>query len=58
MNDNELRNWIQEQNPWAMHAMSERLLEANQRNMWNASEDKLEHLQQIYLDMEGTMEDN
>lgn len=56
MNDKELRDWIKEQNPWALHAMSERLLEAVQRDMWNASDDKVEHLQQIYLDMEGNLE--
>lgn len=57
MNDKELRDWIKEENPWALHAMSERLLEAVQRNMWNASDDKVENLQQIYLDMEGNLEE-
>ena len=26
----ELREWIKEQNPWALHVMAERLLEAEQ----------------------------
>lgn len=57
-NDRELREWIEQENPYALHAMSERLLEAIQRNMWNASEDKRELLTQIYLEMEGTLEEN
>ena len=36
--------------------MTERLLEANQRNMWKASEEKLEALKKIYLDIEGDIE--
>lgn len=56
LNNEELREWIRKENPWALHAMSERLLEAIQRGMWNASEDKTEALQQIYLEMEGAFE--
>ncbi|MDO5422183.1 MAG: cobaltochelatase subunit CobN [Eubacteriales bacterium] len=56
LNNQELHDWIKEVNPWALHAMSERLLEAAQRNMWNASEEKLEKLQEIYLEMEGDFE--
>lgn len=56
MNNEELREWIKQENPWALHAMSERLLEAAQREMWEASEDKVQKLQQIYLEMEGSFE--
>ena len=56
LNDPELREWIKEENPWALHAMSERMLEAVQRGMWSASEDKVETLQKIYLEMEGSLE--
>ena len=52
----ELRDWIKKENPWALHAMSERMLEAAQRQMWNAEEDKLELLRELYLDMEGALE--
>lgn len=58
MNDPELRDWIKQENPYALHAMSERLLEAIQRGMWDASEEKKEQLMEIYLEMEGTMEEN
>ena len=52
----DLRDWIRRENPWALHAMSERMLEAAQRQMWNAEEDKLETLREIYLEMEGSLE--
>ena len=53
----ENREWIQEVNPWALHAMSKRLLEAAQRGMWQADEDMLDELRQIYLDAEGDIEE-
>ncbi|WP_392486529.1 cobaltochelatase subunit CobN [Haloimpatiens sp. FM7315] len=55
--DNERREWINDVNKWAMHNMTERLLEANQRGMWNASEKRLNELRKIYMDTEGDLED-
>ena len=52
----DLQDWIRQQNPWALHAMSERMLEAAQRQMWDAEEEKLEALREIYLEMEGSLE--
>jgi cobaltochelatase CobN len=54
--NDEIREWIEEVNPWALHAMSERLLEAAQRGMWNASEDALNRLKNIFLSAEGEIE--
>ncbi|MFI3206025.1 MAG: cobaltochelatase subunit CobN [Clostridia bacterium] len=56
LNDEELREWIKKENKWALHAMSERLLEASQREMWDADEEKLEKLREIYMEMEGDFE--
>ena len=56
LNSRELRDWLRKENPWALHAMSERMLEAIQRRMWNASQEKTEVLQKIYLEMEGALE--
>lgn len=36
--------------------MAERLLEATQRKMWKADEEKIKTLQKIYLEMEGSLE--
>ncbi len=55
--DKENTDWMREVNPWALHSVAERLLEANQRGMWNADEDKVEKLKQIYMEMEGDLED-
>jgi cobaltochelatase CobN len=52
----ELREWIREQNPWALHAISERLLEAEKRGMWDAKEETVEQVRQIYLEIEGDIE--
>ena len=52
----EIREWIEEVNPWALHAMCERMLEASQRGMWDASEDILSRLKNIFLSTEGELE--
>lgn len=50
-------DWMREVNPWALHNIAERLLEAYQRGMWNASEDKVQNLKSIYMEMEGNLEE-
>ncbi len=55
--DKDTADWMREVNPWALHNIAERLLEANQRGMWNASEENVERLKEIYLEMEGSIED-
>lgn len=52
----ERREWIKSVNPWAIQNMVERLLEANQRGMWNAKEESIEKLRGLYLSIEGDME--
>jgi cobaltochelatase CobN len=54
--DKDLREWIRQNNPYALRAMSGRLLEAAQRGMWNAGEETLEKLRNIYLETEGALE--
>ncbi|WP_410208529.1 cobaltochelatase subunit CobN [Fusobacterium sp.] len=53
----ENREWIRENNPHAVLNIAEKLLEANQRDMWNASDEKLQILRKIYLNIEGDIED-
>jgi cobaltochelatase CobN len=49
--------FIQTSNVWAARDMAERLLEANQRGLWeNASAETLERLRSIARDAEGTIE--
>lgn len=55
--DEENRNWIQNNNPHALLNMTERLLEAEKRGMWNTSNQNKEMLQKIYLGIEGDIEE-
>ena len=53
----EVQNFIKSSNPWALRDMSERLLEANQRGMWqDVSQDLLDKLKAIANDAEGMIE--
>lgn len=55
--DEETRKWMEEVNPAAVHHMSERFLEAEQRGMWQADEQTLDQIRQIYMNAEGNMEE-
>ncbi len=53
----EVQNFIKKSNPWALRDMSERLLEANQRGMWqNVSPDMIDNLKAIANEAEGAIE--
>jgi cobaltochelatase CobN len=55
--DRETRDWMESVNRWSVHSVSERLLEANQRGMWDADPETLRRLQGIYMQAEGTVEE-
>ncbi len=55
--DEETRQWMEEVNRWAVHSVSERLLEANQRGMWETDAQTLQRLRSIYMQAEGTIEE-
>jgi cobaltochelatase CobN len=55
--DAEVRKFFEQSNPWALRAIAERLLEAVERGMWDASELALETLRQAVLEGEGWEED-
>jgi cobaltochelatase CobN len=55
--DKDMQHFLGEHNPWAIHAITERLLEAAQREMWNAPADTLDALQQLYLQSETILEE-
>ncbi|MFN9610024.1 MAG: cobaltochelatase subunit CobN [Pseudanabaena sp.] len=53
----EVQNFIKSSNPWALRDMSERLLEAHQRGMWqDVTADMLDRLKAIANDAEGAIE--
>ncbi|MYY81227.1 cobaltochelatase subunit CobN, partial [Streptomyces sp. SID335] len=52
------RQFLRENNPWALHGIAERLLEAESRGMWAKPDPAvLEALRQAYLETEGNLED-
>ncbi|TFV66880.1 cobaltochelatase subunit CobN [Blastococcus sp. CT_GayMR20] len=55
--DPENREFMETSNPWALHGIAERLLEAVDRKMWAEPDPALlAELQQAYLDTEGDLE--
>jgi cobaltochelatase CobN len=51
------REFLADANPWALHGMAERLLEAVDRGLWEAPEPAtLDALRQAYLETEGDLE--
>ncbi|MGW1768557.1 cobaltochelatase subunit CobN [Streptomyces sp. NPDC002073] len=55
--DAENRAFLQEANPWALHGIAERLLEAESRGMWEKPDpETLAALRQVFLDTEGDLE--
>ena len=51
------RAFLQEANPWALHGIAERLLEAHSRDMWSEPDPAaLAELQRIFLETEGDLE--
>ncbi|WP_421121432.1 cobaltochelatase subunit CobN [Aquihabitans daechungensis] len=51
--DPEIRKFFEQSNPWALKAIAERLLEANEREMWAASPEALAALRSAVLEAEG-----
>jgi len=55
--DEENRKFMAESNPWALHGMAERLLEAAGRGMWaQPDQATLDGLRQVLLETEGELE--
>ena len=56
--DKENQDFLRHANPWALHAMVEKLSEAADRGLWAEPDPELmDQLQQVYLDVEGDLED-
>ncbi|MGW6727793.1 cobaltochelatase subunit CobN [Nocardia sp. NPDC055029] len=51
------RKFMEQSNPWALHGIAERLLEAAERKLWEHPEpETLDKLRQVYLETEGELE--
>ena len=56
--DESVRDFMQQSNPWALRAISERLMEAAERGLWAEPDaEDLEALKQVYLENEGILEE-
>ncbi|MDE9365225.1 cobaltochelatase subunit CobN [Luteipulveratus sp. YIM 133132] len=56
--DEQNQQFMRQANPWALRGIIERLHEAHDRQLWEQPEPgTLEALQQVYLDLEGDLED-
>lgn len=55
--DEQNAKFMTESNPWALHGIAERLLEAVERDMWEEpSPEVLDGLRRVYLETEGELE--
>ena len=55
--DEEVREFMQRSNPWALRGISERLIEAADRGLWaKPAPETLDRLRQTYLELEGDLE--
>ncbi|MDX6418883.1 MAG: cobaltochelatase CobN, partial [Trebonia sp.] len=56
--DESMREFFARSNPWALHGIAERLLEAADRKLWDTPDPQtLAALRQAYLETEGDLED-
>jgi len=56
--DEKMQEWLKDVNPHALLNISERLLEAIDRNMWDATDEMKQKLREVYLEIEGMIEDD
>ncbi|MFD7502901.1 cobaltochelatase subunit CobN [Streptomyces sp. NPDC059850] len=55
--DPENRAFLEDANPWALHGMAERLLEAESRGLWEKPDPEvLERVRELFLETEGGLE--
>ena len=55
--DEETREWIKDENPYAMMAMLARLQEAMERDFWHPDDEMKDRLKDIYLEFEERIEE-
>ena len=55
--DEEMRKRLEENNKFAAVEIMERLFEAEKRGYWKATEEELEKMRDVYLEMEGGIEE-
>ncbi|WP_375545797.1 cobaltochelatase subunit CobN [Dietzia cinnamea] len=57
--DEKTQDFLRQSNPWALRGMIERLSEAADRGMWaEPNAEVMDQMRQVYLDVEGDLEDS
>jgi cobaltochelatase CobN len=56
--DSPMQEWMKDVNPWALQRIAEKLLEAECRGMWQAKPETKAALEQLYLSVEGELEES
>ncbi len=55
--DESVQKFMNDSNPWALHGITERLLEAAERGLWaEPSPEMLDALREVFLRTEGDLE--
>ena len=55
--DEKVQQFLKDSNPWALRGMTERLLEAANRELWETPpEEVLDELRRLYLELDGDLE--
>ena len=55
--DPKVQDWMKRVNPWALSRITETLLEAERRGLWQAEEETVDALEKLYLEVEGEIEE-
>lgn len=55
--DQQMREKLTENNRWAYMEMLEHMFELNSRGYWDATEDQLDELRDVYMELEGSIEE-
>ncbi len=55
--DEENRDFFEKNNPYALEEIARRLIEAAQRGLWKPAEDVAEKLKELYVEIEGWIEE-
>jgi cobaltochelatase CobN len=56
--DQDTQQFLKDKNPWALRGIIERLQEAIDRGLWKQPDEETQrHLRQLYLELEGDLED-
>ncbi len=54
--DEDRQDWLKDVNPWALESITDTLLEAIDRGLWDADEEITEQLQNVNLTVDGDLE--